>query len=859
MNEPNEVGDNTKSSNNTWADFWYYEIGVNVIPADTWNKSTHIRWSKYKDEPVKEELHKNWQLNGDFDNGIAIIVGKIHRGPYIGKYLACIDIDNKKAMEEFLSHFGNIDSIEKLGELTIVEQHIDDKFKAHIYFIVKKPLTKRSGIAGSKDNPDIPAIEVKSEGSHGIMFCTPSIHKNGYPYQIIGNTKPTVLNAEQSDVLENCLNQIYQKYEETQRDSNGLIPIKDLFKEDFEIYQGNNRHEALLRVMESLIKRTNTILGLEKIKSFAHNWNQEHCKPPLDEKEFEKQWSDAKDFLSGIESIKKEILLPKENEEIEYLQDIKQRYVSIFFDQLNRLYVTIKINNHVECIPIDSNRFKFLIRKEILENESKTVNDDKLDRIIKSIQAEMVFDETIEHKELNLRVANNDNIFYYDLTNLKWEIIKIAHDGWEIVKDNTIPLFKRYEKNSKPQVYPSKDVDNSKYFKEFLNLFNLRSEKDRLLLEIYLISLFIPGIQKAILVMKGNGGGAKTTTFSLIKNIVDPSTIDTLSFSSNKNDLIQSLDHNYICYFDNVSCISQEVSDILCRAVTGSGTSKRELYTTDEEFIYKLKRCIGINGINLVTTRPDFIDRSLILRVERIPEEKRRKEEDIQKEFERLRPYVLGYIFDILVKYLDYKNIHKEEAIVKNPPRMADFAETCEIISRCLGYPENAFINAYRENIDNQNDEVIEASPIAEALLAFMENKQQWTGTPTQLYQYLGDIISQVDSNIKRSIYWPKGPNRLTYKINEIVPNLLKRNIEIVTGEKVNGKRVITIKRLDSNQTSYHKDNNFTSLSNSFVEPLSNYINLYIHRRGSSDTFECEKCSLTGDIHFMKGHQCRKG
>jgi hypothetical protein len=245
----------------------------------------------------------------------------------------------------------------------------------------------------------------------------------------------------------------------------------------------------------------------------------------------------------------------------------------------------------------------------------------------------------------------------------------------------------------------------------------------------------------------------------------------------------------------------------------------------------------------------------LILKVERIPEAKRRKEEDIQKEFERLRPFVLGHIFDVLVRYLKYKEEHKGEIIVKSPPRMADFAESCEIISRCLGYPDNAFINTYRENIDNQNDEIIEASPIAESIITFMENKKEWTGTPTQLYQYLCDIISQVDSSIKKSKYWPKGPNRLTFQINVIIPNLLKRNLEIVTGEKVNGQRVITIRRLDSNQTSSHKD---FFLSDSFVEPLSSYINLYIHRRGSSDTFECERCPLTGDIHLMKDHPCKK-
>jgi hypothetical protein len=849
---------------NDAADFWFYQIGLNVIPITSKEKTPYVKWSEFQDCPILEEQHIRWKTEEAFNQGIAIIAGKIWRGKYKGKYLACIDIDNKKGIEEFLSHFGKVDTIEKLAAKTIVEWHKDNPYKVHIYFIVDKPLTKRSGISiyrkdKSLHENEIPAIEVKSEAHHGIMIVSPSIHKNGFPYEIMGTRELTVLDNFRSEHLENAINAIYLRCgNEKQNNQNGLTPISELFKVDFTIYEGYNRQEAVLRVCGSLIQRLKGIYPLDKIKELAYEWNLEHCKPPLDEKEFETKWQSAKKSI-GNSSLNSEEKPISENEELEYLKDIKQRYISIFYDQLGRLYVTIRINEHIENILLDSKRFKSLIRKEILEKANKTTNDDKIERLVKSIQAEMIFDENIEQKELSLRVAGLDgNTIYYDLTNQKWEIVKITSEGWEVVKDNLIPLFKRYENNCRPQVYPIKDENNERFFKDFLNLFNLRDGTDRLLLENYLISLFVPEIQKAILVISGNGGGAKTTIFSLIKNIIDPSTFDTLSFCSNKNELIQALEHSYVSYFDNVSHISQEVSDTICRAVTGSGDSKRELYTTDGVFVYKFKRCIGINGINVVNTKPDFIDRSLILKVERIPEAKRRKEEEIKKEFERLKPYVLGYIFDVLVKYLGYKEKHKGEVIFKNLPRMADFAESCEIISRCLGYSENAFINAYRENIDNQNDEIIEASPIAESIIIFMENKKQWIGTPTQLYQYLCDIISQVDSNLKRSAYWPKGPNRLTYKINEIVPNLLKREIEIVTGEKINGQRVIIIRRLDSNQTSSGKDSNSNRLSDSFIEPLSNYINPYIHRRGSSDTFECEKCPLTGDIHFMKDHPCKK-
>ena len=97
------------------------------------------------------------------------------------------------------------------------------------------------------------------------------------------------------------------------------------------------------------------------------------------------------------------------------------------------------------------------------------------------------------------------------------------------------------------------------------------------------------------------------------------------------------------------------VSDLLCRAVTGSGFSKRVLYTDDDDFIYSLKRCVGFNGINLGATKADLLDRGLIIQLERVAKEKWRKIEDIWKEFEEIRPQLLGYILDILVKVLAWR------------------------------------------------------------------------------------------------------------------------------------------------------------------------------------------------------------
>lgn len=63
----------------------------------------------------------------------------------------------------------------------------------------------------------------------------------------------------------------------------------------------------------------------------------------------------------------------------------------------------------------------------------------------------------------------------------------------------------------------------------------------------------------------GEKGTAKSTLMELIKMLVDPSVLQTLAFSRNIESMVQKLAHNYICYFDNVSKISESISLIDCR------------------------------------------------------------------------------------------------------------------------------------------------------------------------------------------------------------------------------------------------------------------------------------------------------
>lgn len=294
---------------NSWTDFWYHEIGVNIIPSNTRKKIPLIGWQQYQNKSIPESLFERWKIEGRFTKGIAIILGKIWRGKYKGYYLNGIDLDNQKAIEEICNYKGKRISLEELAKWTIVEQHSDNPDKAHVYVISPRPFKKKSSDKVKADliERDIPAIEVKGDGEHGIFFCTPSTHKNGHPYRIIG-TKDLAL----SEDFEEHIDTILKKYDisyldkENQVNRKSQVLIEELFKPDFKVLEGHNRHEALLRIVESLLSRNKGILSLNQIEELASEWNMKHCVPPLNNREFEKQMKCALDFIASKDQEKKE-------------------------------------------------------------------------------------------------------------------------------------------------------------------------------------------------------------------------------------------------------------------------------------------------------------------------------------------------------------------------------------------------------------------------------------------------------------------------------------------------------------------------------------------------------------------------
>ena len=787
---------------NKWADFWHYVIGVNVIPANTKEKATYENWSQWQDKPIPDELHEQRKRNGEYNEGIAIITGQIWRDKNKGKYLNGIDCDNKKAIEEICNKDGKTISLEELAKWTIVEQHKDNPDKAHIYIMSTKPFKNKSSTAINQklvdDNNDneVPVIEVKCEKR--IMFVSPSMHRDGYPYEILDCKEPALC-----DEFEYHLNNIFKKYGILYLDSNNpndnnsytsLKPVEELFKPGTKILEGHNRHEALLRVMESLLQRNRGILSLEKIKQLAYEWNQEICVPPLDDYEFNRQWNDALKFVgrsinsntgeSG-DSNNKINNATSHGSAAEIIVELVLESSTLFKDEFGIPHALVNINKQNEVLPIKSNKLEYYLSKLYYENKDKKIpNVEAINNAKRTLGARAIFEgQTIP---LHLRVAwsndENKESIYYDMTDDKKRCIKIIKgNGWKLVENQTEVLFKRYGHETS-QFEPSHDYD-SKILDKFVNSLNIKNDNHKLLIKIWIISLLIPDISIPMLLPYGEKGSAKSTLQKKIKMLIDPSSLDLISFYDNKTQFIQQLSHNFLCFYDNVRHAPPWLSDETCRAITGGAFSKRELFTDDEDIHYKYKKRVSFSGINVIFTEEDALDRSIKLGLERIRDEDNIPETRLLDEFKQQIPQLLGYIFDVLSKALEIKDSVELERL----PRMADFAEWGEAIARAIGYKPLEFMNAYFENIEEQNIDIITANPFADAISRFVDyDMNSWISSPQTLIKYLKEFAD--NNNIDNSKF-PKNPQAISRKLNKIKSNLREGLfIEVIVDRITSGK-----------------------------------------------------------------------
>lgn len=395
------------------------------------------------------------------------------------------------------------------------------------------------------------------------------------------------------------------------------------------------------------------------------------------------------------------------------------------------------------------------------------------DFIINTLNMYAIFE--CEERSIYLRNAKIKNKLYHDLTNQKYEVVEISDQTWKIITSNKV-LFKRYN-DQKPQCYPKRGGKIKKLF-DYVNI-----KSDKLLFIVYLISCFIEDIQHPLLILHGESGHGKSTVSKILKELIDPNRYNLLSIPKKEEDFFLNMERNWFVPFDNISKISEEMSNNLCKVVTGIAIPKRKIYTINDIYIIDVQRCLVINGIENCAWKEDLLNRALIYEVKKDNGITTRPNNELFADFEKEKPFLLGDIFEILsitleiIKDVDLNNILKNLNFTRDI-RMAEFAKWGYAIAEAMGGKGSKFLQQYKNNIDKQINEAIDSNTLVSAVKIFIneQDMKYWEGRPSDLLEEIKRVAVDECLNTN-SLTMPKSAPEVTRKLNAYKGTLEKAGI----------------------------------------------------------------------------------
>jgi hypothetical protein len=382
--------------------------------------------------------------------------------------------------------------------------------------------------------------------------------------------------------------------------------------------------------------------------------------------------------------------------------------------------------------------------------------------------------------DLALRVAAHDGSIILDLGDPTGRVVVISPAGWEIV-DRSPVLFRRTELTG---VLPTPERGGS--LDELRDLLNVTDDSWPLL-RAWLVAALFYKIPHPILLLGGEQGAGKTTAEQALARMIDPSGAQVRTAPRDVEQWAVAAAGSWIVPLDNVSTISEWLSDSLCKAVTGDGVVRRLLYENDALSVLAFRRVVMMSSIDAGSLRGDLGERLLIVDLERIDPARRRRDEEVTAAFAAAHPRMLGALLDLAARTLAELPAVKLDRL----PRMADFAVVVAGVDRVCG--SEAF-KAYEALTGRIAEEVIEGDQIAQAVLQLLDDQRaerldvelpEWSGTASAL---LKEITPD-----KPPKGWPESARGLAGVLRRAATALRTVGVDVTFGRQPGGRRQRTI------------------------------------------------------------------
>jgi hypothetical protein len=581
---------------------------------------------------------------------------------------------------------------------------------------------------------EIDGIEFRIGNEKGaVSVVPPSIHPEGHRYKWL--KRLSLDDVEPAELPEDVAKRLRETRRKVTTPSDGDLP------------EGKRNNE----LFQIACKLARAGLAANSLNAALLAENAARCKPPLSE-------SEVASIATSASSRSEQG--PKTSAGI--LMEIALSESELWHTPDDVGYATIQRNGHREHWPLRSKGFRQWLAKQFYEHQGRAVSLQTLQNVINTLEGQANFDAPVY--PTFVRVGHFGDRIYIDSADDTWGAIEIDTNGWRNI--DAPPVRFRRPSRMLPLLVPLPGGSVGE-LRKFVNVTNDQWP----LLLAWLVAALRPSGPYTILKIVGEQGSAKTTQTRVLRALVDPNTCPTRAAPKTERDLMIAAHNGWICAFDNLSYVTPELSDALCRLSTGGGFGVRTHYENDEETVFRAYRPIILNGIEDIGTRSDLMDRAIILELPRIKDSERRSEKEFDREFAAAGPRILGALLDAVVAAL--RNLPTVEQSATVWPRMADFAHWAVAAEKALGLEAGAFLRAYAANRETANQTALESSTVVTALMAMLRSRGTFEGTATQL---LGLLIIGQDT---RAQGWPKNPRALSGMLNRLAPNLRQAGLTI--------------------------------------------------------------------------------
>lgn len=448
-------------------------------------------------------------------------------------------------------------------------------------------------------------------------------------------------------------------------------------------------------------------------------------------------------------------------------------------------YALLQEDGNCRALPIRGSEFCNLVLVEHAK-QGTVLKNSEITEIVDQLYAHALVKG--QQVDIYYRVAPIENGVAVDVGDHENTHIHITPGNVEVLKTGSEPLFRRTQVCSSLPLPASKG--NLNLFRKWLNV----SDTDASLLTAYITYTIahakISSTKFPILVILGDQGTGKSFLVSnCILRLTDPTKLGLQVFPSNSKDLSIALNNTHVAAFDNMRNFNAKMSDFLCVASSGGNTCERKLYTNNEVSLQPLHGAVIMNGIHSIVNHSDLAQRSLPIRTLPLSESNRRSETEILKEFNRELPVIYRGFLDLISNIL----LHLDSVEVTHPERMIDFVKWLAAMEKVDGTQPGKYQSLYSAALHEAQLDTLLTNSLASAVLQFMQNTDQWSGTPTELLELLE---RQVTHSTRYDRDWPSSPISLSKRLNSLKASLKgqKINVSFHRGKE----RKITITNLEA-------------------------------------------------------------